>query len=502
MNIQITHKSISPSNPAKVALIVKNDDTVLLTDQVDLSRKNKREDFIKDLVKNCPGIDADDLNEKLLSIAHNLLTKPEEPKEKTDEPTETPLMLSETALNETDRDMVNAARDFLKNPRLVDYIIGHIEHLGVVGERSLSLALYLIYSSRLLVKPLAGIVLGTSSSGKSFAISTVAKLFPPEAIFQAHRLTPAALQYLQSGSLVHRAVISGERSRNVEDEAAETTRSLREMISDGILRIAVCGKGEDGNLTTYHIEQPGPISYVESTTLGSGEIFDEDKTRFLFLCCDESEGQSRAILERLATDAAEPKHNEEIESMVALHHTVQRLLQAQDVVIPFARELVEVIPCRRPESRRAFGHLLALIKAVALLHQYQRETDGYGRIVAEAIDYNFVREYLSEAIGRGLGVVLSAGAESLLEVIEEHYRVGDKFIVNDLKEKTGLGKVVYDRVRELRQHGYIRLSVPGAGSVAAKYELNPIPDGASGLELPPLNKQACNSSTGKAETNV
>jgi len=78
---------------------------------------------------------------------------------------------------------------------------------------------------------------------------------------------------------------------------------------------------------------------VESTTLGTGEIFDEDRTRFLFLCCDESEMQSKAIIDRLAADATEPKHNEEIESIIALHHTAQRLLQAKDVVIPFATEL-------------------------------------------------------------------------------------------------------------------------------------------------------------------
>ncbi|MGD0572294.1 MAG: hypothetical protein ABSB11_04670 [Sedimentisphaerales bacterium] len=486
MNIELLHKPVSSTNPAKVALTVKGDEAILMTDQVDLSREAKRTEFVAAVVKKYPGIDADDLSDKLLRIANELLTQENTDSEETQ--IASPLELSKKALAETDSELVDASMKFLKSENLVDYIIAHIEQMGLVGEKPLSLALYLIFTSRLLPRPLAGSVLGISSGGKSFSISTVAMLFPPETILQAHRLTPAALQYMPKGSLIHRAVIAGERSHNVEDEAAEATRALREMISDGVLRIAVCGKDGSGNIVTHHVEQPGPIAYVESTTLGTGEIFDEDRTRFLFLCCDESELQSKAIIARLAADAAKPKLNEELESIIALHHTAQRLLKAKDVVIPFAQELTDAIPCRRPESRRAFGHLLNLIRATALLHQYQRKTDGAGRIIATVDDYDVIRKYLSEPIGRGMGVVLTSGADSLLEAIKEHYDINERFTAADLKEKTGMGRVVYDRIKELRHHGYLKLAEAGAGNVAAKYELNPMPDGAIGLVLPELKK--------------
>jgi len=235
MNIELLHKSVSRTNPTKVALTVKGDEAILMTDQIDLSREVKRAEFVAAVVKKYPGIDADDLSAKLLSITDDLLTQKDADIE--DNPIDTPLELSVKALDETDSELVDAAMKFLQGANLIDYIIGHIEQMGIVGEKPLSLALYLIFTSRLLSRPLAGSVLGTSSSGKSFAISTIARLFPPESILQAHRLTPAALQYMPSGSLIHRAVITGERSRNVEDEAAEATRALREMISDGVLRI-------------------------------------------------------------------------------------------------------------------------------------------------------------------------------------------------------------------------------------------------------------------------
>ncbi len=170
MKIEFTYRSISPSNPAKVALSVKNteDGTLLETEQVDLSRKDKREAFAKKLVKDYPGLDIDDLNEQLLKIANDLLTRPEEPDDGTEELVETPLVLSEKALAETDAKLVEAAKDFLKSPRLVEYVLAHIKHLGIVGETMAALALFLVFTSRLLSKPLAAVVQGSSSSGKSF----------------------------------------------------------------------------------------------------------------------------------------------------------------------------------------------------------------------------------------------------------------------------------------------------------------------------------------------
>ena len=120
----------------------------------------------------------------------------------------------------------------------------------VFGEHPLALACYLIMTSRLLPKPLAGIILGSSSSGKSFVPDTIAKLFPEEAKLLAHSMTPQALYYMAPGSMVHRAVVAGERSRVQDDGQAEATRALREMISDGMLRKAIPEKDVNGHMVT------------------------------------------------------------------------------------------------------------------------------------------------------------------------------------------------------------------------------------------------------------
>ncbi|MEI8022352.1 MAG: hypothetical protein WCH39_29345, partial [Schlesneria sp.] len=119
----------------------------------------------------------------------------------------------------------------LKSPNLLRWVVDGIEEAGVAGERFLALTIYLTGTSRLLDQPLAVIVQGPSASGKSYVIERVAKLFPPEAILSATDITPNALYYLKPGELEHRFVVAGERPRRKNNETAETTKSLREMIS-------------------------------------------------------------------------------------------------------------------------------------------------------------------------------------------------------------------------------------------------------------------------------
>lgn len=115
-------------------------------------------------------------------------------------------------------------------------------------------------------------------------VSRVAGMFPPEAVLIATQLTPMALFYLDAGSLVHRLVVSGERRRAEDDEAADATRALREMLSEGRLSKLVPLK-EDGRQRTVLVEQEGPIAYVENTTLT--RVFNEDANRCILVNTDE-----------------------------------------------------------------------------------------------------------------------------------------------------------------------------------------------------------------------
>jgi len=107
MIIELSHTSVGSVNPTKVAMTVKGDGNILHTDQVDLSREPKRDEFVAMVVKKYPGIDADDLSNRLLVITNELLTQKKDTEET---PIDTPLELSKKALAETDSELVDAAK--------------------------------------------------------------------------------------------------------------------------------------------------------------------------------------------------------------------------------------------------------------------------------------------------------------------------------------------------------------------------------------------------------
>ena len=161
----------------------------------------------------------------------------------------------------TDREVLEDAEQLLADPALIDRISADIEAAGVAGEEDLRLTLYMIGTSRLLRRPLAGIVQGQSSSGKSYTIERVAAMFPKESVIHATQMTPQALFHAQAGSLSHRWVVAGERSRIDNDDKAEATRALREMLAAGRLSKMMPVK-LGGEIKTVMIEQPGPIAFV------------------------------------------------------------------------------------------------------------------------------------------------------------------------------------------------------------------------------------------------
>jgi len=385
----------SKRHSTKGTLIVfGSDDKPLHSDTLNIASSKGRERFVNEVTGICEAISTEQLEQAILDKVGQIAEDRRKSDGKAEDDEAEPLAKSRTVLNETDPELVKLAEQRLRSPDLIGKMIAHARILGVAGETDLVVAVYIIGTSRLLKKPLAGLVMGPSSVGKSFVTGMVAKLIPDEAVLMAHQISPKALQYLPPGSLIHRFVVAGERSLLRDDTAAEATRALREMISDGMLSSLVSAAQTSGPHQTVHVQQKGPIAYIESTTLGVRDIFDEDRTRFIILCSDERIEQSRAIVERMAASVSKVHDPDRADSTIALHHTAQRLLQSIGVVIPFANKLRDCLPIERIEVRRTFGHLISLIQAVALLHQFQRERNQNGQIIATLDDYDVVRQYL------------------------------------------------------------------------------------------------------------
>jgi len=221
----------------------------------------------------------------------------------------------------------------LEYPELLKRVVDDVAALGVAGERELAATLYLVGTSRLLPRPLAAIVQGPTSSGKSYIIEKVASMFPAEVVVLATQMTPQALFHMKPGALKHRWIVAGERSRKQNDDTAEATRALREMISSGQLTKLMPMK-VSGEIQTVRIDQEGPIAYAESTTLGT--IFDEDANRCVLLTTDERMVQTQRIFDTLAKGYGGASNAAGRASIIGRHHALQPMLERADVVIPYA----------------------------------------------------------------------------------------------------------------------------------------------------------------------
>lgn len=432
-------------------------------EKLDLLKAKARMDFAKAVCKGRPGINEADVERQLVSLADERARHAAADGDGVEAagPDRHELLGTMPGTIRTE------ARAMLEDPELIKRIVEDIAAVGVAGEATLALTVYLIGTSRLLDQPLAVIVQGQSSSGKSYVMERVAALFPPEAVIQATQITPQALFYMPPGSLAHRWVVAGERSRKQDDDTAEATRALREMLSAGRLSKMMPVK-VNGSMRSELVTQDGPIAYSESTTLA--QIFDEDANRCILVSTDERERQTATIIEALAARAAGVV-GANVQVVQQRHYAMQRLLEPHKVVIPFAQRLADCFPRNRVEARRAFPHLLSLIRTVAILHQYQRQRDEHGNLIADAQDYHIARRLLDQPFAQQLGGALSEPAQRFLERLRPE--VGrNEFTTRDVGRFDQSSKrSITNWLMELRDVGIAEVVEPQRGPKPAIWQL-------------------------------
>ncbi len=358
------------------------------------------------------------------------------------------------------------AEAMLRDPDLIRRIVDDIAVMGVAGETRLTSLLYVVGTSRLLPSPLGAIVQAASSTGKSYSIETTARLFPPEAVIFATEMTPKALYHMPPGSLAHRFIVGGERSRQETDETADRTKALREMLSTGRLSKLVPEKSEGGGVVTRQIEIEGPIAYVESTTVT--KIFNEDANRMLRLMTDETPAQTRRILTQIAGkyDGTAGAKQAERERIIERHHAAQRMLRPCAVVIPFAARLVALLSGERVEARRAVQQLFSGIEAITLLHQFQRGKDANGALIATEQDYAIALQLLEGPMALALGGGISPAARRLYD--EWLLPQTAAFTVKAICQQSRRSREsVRGCFSELNDAGLIEVEAPGRGTLPA-----------------------------------
>jgi hypothetical protein len=342
-----------------------------------------------------------------------------------------PIIDSEDVAAELERmppEIVDEAKRVLRSASLVEHVRIDFERIGIAGESDLAITAYLVGKSRHLKRPLWATVQGTSSSGKSHVVESIAELFPPFAKLKASDITSNALYYVEPpDALRHRFVVCGERSRSMKDDAAERTRALRELWGGTLSKLVTTKDRRTQRQRTERREVVGPIAMIDTTTLEASSIDAEDLNRRILLHTDESEAQTRLVFRDIARSAAGDRRPSDRARIILMHHAMERLLvqglesaggSGVEVRIPFAIELADLFNAKRVSARRSFGHVKSLVEASAVLHLMQRERDGEA-ILADLEDYRLARELLLPALQEAEGG-LSPGVAELLKHVREH----------------------------------------------------------------------------------
>ncbi|MBP3957171.1 hypothetical protein J8F10_18060 [Gemmata sp. G18] len=387
------------------------------------------------------------------------------------------------ALSRVPEDVQIEAYDLLEDPNLIEIVSADIRGVGVVGECETALALYLVGTSAQLTEPLAAVVRGPSSSGKSFLVEAVASLFPPEVTLRATDLSPNALYYFKPGELRHRWVVAGERSRIEDDERAEATRALREMISAGRLSKAVAMKEGDG-ICSRVIVQEGPIAFTETTTLE--DIFAEDANRCLVFSTDERDEQTRRILDATAARAAGHPRRDPAR-LRAVHHALQRMLPRAEVVVPFAPDLSALLPATRVEERRDLPKLIRFVQAAALLRYRHRERDGAGRVVAELADYQLALRLVAQALSAARNGLSDPARRCFATLCEKFGTTG--FDSNEAERAVAKSRSsVRAWLSALTKCGFLEQTEPNKGPNPARWRLTGDEPTTAAAYLPPVQE--------------
>jgi DNA primase len=265
----------------------------------------------------------------------------------------------------TDGERVDALA-LLRAPDLLDRVAADFSRIGMVGEATNCLVGYLASISRKLDRPLAVIVQSTSAAGKSALMEAVLGFVPAEERVAFSAMTGQSLFYMGENDLAHKVLAIAE-----EEGAERAAYALKLLQSEGRLSIASTGKDNaSGRLVTHTYEVSGPTAIILTTT--AIDVDEELLNRCLVLTVDEARDQTRAIhvRQRSRHTLSGLLADQERERVISLHQNAQRLLDALPVVIPMAEQLT--FADGRTRTRRDHPKYLALISAVALLHQHQR----------------------------------------------------------------------------------------------------------------------------------
>ena len=343
-------------------------------------------------------------------------------------------------------------KHIIKEKNILNLFVKHLKELGVAGEKNVVKLHYLSLTSRFLDKPVSVIVKGSSGAGKSFVLNEVLKHFPQDAYYKMSAATEKAL-INSKPNLKHKMLIIEEIEGLRNQKFFDYT--IRILLSEGHFKYET---------PKNSLELEGPTGLISTTTKAKLNL--ENENRCLSVEADESPKQTIRILKaNAARENNISKNKIDEEKTTKSWKKVQRViaLSNHSVIVPYALALQSFLPKNNIRIRRDFDKIISLIKAHALLHQFNRKKNSEGNIEATMKDYSIVRKIAMKPLSLGLDLKENDTIIRTYKAIKAlRTKVPTKTVsLKELTKELNIDKSTASRyVKATIKKGYIRNKMP------------------------------------------
>lgn len=321
--------------------------------------------------------------------------------------------------------------------------------------------------TRFFAKPVSTVIKGPSGSGKSFALQAGLQFVPEDAYEMYSGMSEKALLYLEDLQLKHRFLIIGEAAGL---SSSGGRAFLRQLLSEGVVNYATVQQTKNGLVGKKLRPLEGPMGLMMTTTAHS--LHPEDESRMLSYQMDENPERVREAL----ISQAQRQQAETTPIDFGPWHALHRYVGARSlsVEIPYLGTLAQTLPVSHFRAMRDFPHVISLIRAHALMHQFSRERVGGDKVLATIEDYRAVYDLISEPLAQGLEEAVAKPVREIVDGVRSLMPLPDATSgpwdsVSQVKLAEALGRdqsVISRHVKKAVAQGFLKNLNPGQGREA------------------------------------
>jgi ribosomal protein S14 len=204
---------------------------------------------------------------------------------------------------------------------------------------------------------------------------------------------------------------------------------------------------ETGEWTTQIVEIPAKTFITTSAErLPSSQML-----RRVWLISPDDSPELTTEANRRKAEYREGKHEPVDPRQIEVLRKAVELLEPKPVIIPYASLLLDLTAW----DRTALDNLFDIISAITNLHQFQRDTDAEGRLIATLADAYMALRISWPILSQTLAKLPTRLKRCLDALTEEHRSSGKGVTAKDLALKMGLSQsTVRDYLSDLVNLGY------------------------------------------------